>query len=131
MFKPLLVLAALAVAAATIPATAEAQGYGYRYNDGPPPPPPRGYYDGVRPWPPIRMPLGPREIIRKLRWQGYSNIDILNRRRDVYIMRAENRRGWDVMLVVDAFSGDVLRQRPVDDGWRGPRGGWGGDWRRW
>lgn len=125
--KALLALAALALTGAVLPGSAQAQGYGYRYYDGPPPPPPPGYY-GDRPF---RGPLGPGQIVRRLARQGYSYVAIVNQRRDVYIARAENRRGWNVILVVDAFTGEVLRQRPVNDGWRGPRDGWGGDWRRW
>lgn len=138
MFKAILAFAALAVAGAALPGAAQAQDYGYRSFDGPPPPPP-GYY-GDRPPPPppgyygdrpFRGPLSPRGIYRKLRSQGFSNIEIVNQRRDVYIVRAQSRRGWDVVLVVDAFSGDVVRQRPADDGGRGPRDGWDGGGHRW
>lgn len=74
-----------------------------------------------------------RHLARSLRYQGYYNIDIVKQRGDVTIVRAASR-GRDVILVVDSRSGDVLRARPVGDGWRGDRGwhgGWGMDWRRW
>ncbi len=86
-----------------------------------------GYGAPQRDW---RLP--PWQLARSLRHRGYYDVEILRERRDVTIVRAA-ARGRDVILVVDARSGDVLRQRPAD-GWgqgRGWHGGWGQDWRRW
>ena len=77
--------------------------------------------------------LSPRQLARSLRHQGYFDIDILNRRGPVTIVRAA-ARGRDVILVVDSRSGEVLRARPAGRNWnndRGWHGGWGNDWRRW
>ncbi|MCX5496812.1 hypothetical protein OSH11_19050 [Kaistia dalseonensis] len=134
-------IAAILFGTLALPAVAEAQDYRFEggrggYQDN------QGYQGGGRGYegprggdyrPARPYPLGPREIVQRLRYQGYRQVDIINQRRDVTIVRAM-ARGRDLILVVDAFSGDVLRQRVADDGWRGDRvwhGGWGQDWRRW
>jgi hypothetical protein len=147
MIKSMLIASAL-VGALAIPALAHADDYRFEGGNG-------GYQDGGgygdRGGPDYRQggdgygrprgdyrpapiyTLGPRQIARALRSQGYRNIEIVNQRRDVTIARAM-ARGRDFILVVDARSGDVLRRRSADDGWRGDRGwhgGWGNDWRRW
>lgn len=151
MFKATL-LAATLIGAVALPAVAQAQDYqgrdyqgqdyrqaqDYRFEGGG-----RGGYgdnrggnDGQR-WdggrPARAYPLDPRQISQRLRYQGYRHVDVINQRRDVTIVRAE-ARGRDFILVVDAYSGDILRRRAADDGWRGGNGwhgGWGQDWRRW
>ncbi|MBB5752546.1 hypothetical protein [Prosthecomicrobium pneumaticum] len=59
--------------------------------------------------------LSPREVRRRLRWQGYEEIRILDRRGRTYVVRAEGRRGRDFILVVSARTGEVLSRRPA--GW--------------
>ncbi|MBZ9938787.1 hypothetical protein LB518_20995 [Mesorhizobium sp. BR1-1-16] len=146
MFKAL-VASSLVLGALILPAAAggldyrtvggEAYGYqeegpgGWRGDDGgqfsPPPPPGRfGAPPAYAPQPDWRMP--PWQLVRTLRHRGYYNVEILRERRDVTIVRAA-ARGRDVILVVDARSGDVLRQRSADDWGQGR--GWGQDWRRW
>ncbi len=86
-----------------------------------------GYGVPQRDW---RLP--PWQLARSLRYRGFYDVEILRERRDVTIVRAA-ARGRDFILVVDARSGDVLRQRPAE-GWGqggGWHGGWGQDWRRW
>src|SRR5690606_30981636 len=110
-----------------------AQAQDYRFEGG------RGGYEDGRGGPryrddrPRRHQLGPRQIHRAVRAQGYRDIDILRDRRDVLIVRAV-ARGREWILVVDSDSGDILRRRVIDNGWRRDRGwhgGWGDDWRRW
>ncbi|SHG36500.1 hypothetical protein SAMN02745157_4127 [Kaistia soli DSM 19436] len=146
MFKALLA-SSLVVSALTLPAVAgdldyrpvgggtygyqEAGESGWRGDDGgffPPPPPPGrfGPPPVYAPAPDWRMPPG--QLVRTLRHRGYYDVQIIRERRDVTIVRA-GARGQDVILVVDARSGDVLRQRPADDWGQGR--GWGQDWRRW
>lgn len=139
MIKGILATSAL-VGALLVPLAAQAQDYRFEggrggYEDG------RGGYNGPRGSGPRdgyrndrrRYPLSPREIHRAVRAQGYRDVDILRDRRDVSIVRAV-ARGREWILVVDAYSGDILRRRIVDNGWRRDRGwhgGWGEDWRRW
>lgn len=145
MFRTL-IASTLLVGALTLPAAADGfdvrivggapDGYGYqdagqerRNDDGGRPRPgwDRGYDRPDRDW-----RLSPRQIARSLRYRGYYDIEIIRQRPDVAIVRA-SARGRDMIVVVDARSGDVLRQRPAD-GWgsgRGWQGGWGQDWRRW
>ena len=126
MFK-VLVLAAALCATAAVPAFADRYG------------PQGGYpqagrsYDAPVAGPRIARALPARELARALRYQGFVGADIVNRRGDVTIVRAVSR-GRDFVLVVDSFSGDVLRARAVGNTFRaayGWHGGWGADWRRW
>lgn len=59
--------------------------------------------------------LRPREVRRILRQSGFARIarPEYRPRRDVFVAIAENRRGRDVRVVVDAQSGDILRIRPL------------------
>ncbi|WP_018181411.1 hypothetical protein [Kaistia granuli] len=139
MIKAILATTAL-IGALAAPMAAQAQDYRFEggrggYEDG------RGRYEGPRGAGPRdgyrddrrRRPLGTRELYRAIRYQGYRDINVIRDRRDVSIVRA-SARGRDFILVVDAYSGEVLRRRLVDNGWRGERGwhgGWGDDWRRW
>lgn len=135
MIKGILAAAAL-FGALTVPMAAQAQDYRFEggrggYEDG------RGYNgprgNGYRDNRHRRHALSPRELYRAIRSQGYRDIDIIRDRRDVKIARA-SARGREFILVVDAYSGEILRRRVVDNGWRRDRGwhgGWGDDWRRW
>ncbi|HWJ73498.1 MAG TPA: hypothetical protein VNX29_10065 [Kaistia sp.] len=144
MFKALLA-SSLILGALALPAAADeidfrmvgGGAYGYQegrpggWGDGDyaPPPPPPGRFGPppvYAPAPDWRMP--PWQLVRTLRHRGYYDVEILRERRDVTIVRAA-ARGRDVILVVDARSGDVLRQRSADDWGQGR--GWGQDWRRW
>ncbi|BCP55014.1 hypothetical protein K32_36310 [Kaistia sp. 32K] len=127
------VLLATTVLIGSLAAPMAAQAQDYRFEGG------RGGYEDGRGGPrPVyrddrRYPLSPRQIFRAVRSQGYYDVNIIRDRRDVSIVRA-SARGRDFILVVDAYSGDILRRRVVDNGWRGDRGwhgGWGDDWRRW
>ncbi|MBB99550.1 MAG: hypothetical protein CML67_08440 [Rhodobacteraceae bacterium] len=74
--------------------------------------------------------LGPRRIVRKLHRKGFRNISRVRARGDIYVVRADGRRGAPLRLVVDAYSGQVIG-RTVLGGRRwggGHRGGprWGG-----
>jgi hypothetical protein len=127
------ILAASALAGALF-APMAAQAQDYRFEGG------RGGYEDGRGGPPRyrddrprRHSLSPRELYRAVRAQGYRDIDVIRDRRDVSIVRAA-ARGREWVLVVDAYSGDILRRRVIDNGWRRDRGwhgGWGDDWRRW
>ena len=129
MIKGTLAASAL-IGALLVPLAAQAQDYRFEGGrGGPRGPGPRDDYRNDR----RRYPLSPRELYRAVRAQGYRDIDILRDRRNVSIVRAV-ARGREWILVVDAYSGDILRRRIVDNGWRRDRGwhgGWGEDWRRW
>ncbi|WP_349358285.1 hypothetical protein [Stappia sp.] len=87
--------------------------------------------------------LGPRRIVRKLHRRGFTNIQRIRPRGDVYIVRANGRRGAPLRLVVDAYSGQIVGRTVVRGPWQRPhRGGqwghhWGGNgvgfgvWGRW
>jgi len=134
MIKAILATSAL-VGALLLPVAVQAQDYRFEggrggYNDD------RGFRDdrNYRRPPPPRRQLDARQIHRVLARQGYARIDIVNRRGDAYIVRAIGPRGRDVILVVDSWSGEILRRRAIQNDWRGDRGwhgGWGNDWRRW
>lgn len=57
--------------------------------------------------------LGPRQIRKSLRYQGYRHIRIMKHRGPVYVVKANGWRGARFRLVVDAFNGRILRQKPV------------------
>ena len=139
MLKTLLA-SSLLVSALTLPALADSYDYrpvggsnfGYQEAGGPrwdngrgPGYDDRGGYEVAPPVRSWRMP--PWRLARALNWQGYRHVRILDEKRDVTIVRA-SARGRDLILVVDARSGDVIRQRPAD-GWRG--GGNGPGWGRY
>lgn len=123
-----LALAALATATMTIPTVAsaqEAQILNVQYmNDGPPPP--RGwdhrgpdYRRGPPPadrgdWgrPSRRDILGPRQISRNLQRRGYAVGDI-RLERDTYFVRATRPNGRRAIVMVDAYTGRIVGERPV------------------
>ncbi len=59
--------------------------------------------------------LGPRQIARQVHRQGFRDIRNIRARGDVYVLRAEGRRGIPVRLVVDAFSGEVIGRTIIDN----------------
>ncbi|SDU36002.1 hypothetical protein [Stappia sp. ES.058] len=71
--------------------------------------------------------LGPRRIVRKLHRRGFRNVSRVRARGDIYIVRANGRRGAPLRLVVDAYSGKVVGRTVLRGPGRG-RGGhrWGG-----
>ena len=79
-----------------------------------------GWHDGRREF----RPLGPREIRRSLRHRGFRAIDIVDRQRGTYVVRAIGWRGHPVKLVVDARTAEILRRAPIHRGGgrNGPRG---------
>ncbi|WP_196223437.1 hypothetical protein [Roseibium sp. RKSG952] len=70
----------------------------------------RGWYAGPG-WHYER--LKPRQVRRSLRHRGFRKIEILDRKRSVYIVRARGWRGHPVRMVVDAHNAEILRMRPV------------------
>ncbi|TWI82263.1 hypothetical protein JM93_03613 [Roseibium hamelinense] len=63
--------------------------------------------------------LGPRQIRRSLRHQGFRKIQIVRERGRVYVVKARGWRGRPVRLVVDAYNAQILRRHPI---------GWGQRW---
>lgn len=75
--------------------------------------------------------LHPREVRHIVRRNGFHHISRpdYRPRRNVYVVRAENHRGRDVRIVVNARNGRIIDVdrlgRGRDHGWRdGRRGGW-------
>ena len=58
--------------------------------------------------------IHPRRVRKILRRSGFYDIGRpeYRPRRDVYVTWAANRRGRDVRVVVDAYTGDILAVRP-------------------
>ena len=114
--------AALAVAVPLLAATGTAQardtaswsitiGSGYRDN---------GYHYGHR------QRVLPPNVVRSWLKRSYYKVSRLNRRGDVYVARAEDRRGRDIRITADAYTGRVIdvdyirRDRDHDrDHWHG------------
>jgi len=67
--------------------------------------------------------MGPRQVRRSLRHRGFHRIRIVRPKRNVYIVKAIGWRGFPVRMVVDAYTGQILKLRPA-------RGGvhWSGTW---
>jgi len=57
--------------------------------------------------------LSEREIRSVLRRAGYHEIRILDRDRRTYTVRAENRRGRDFIVTMNAYNGRILHVRPT------------------
>lgn len=79
-----------------------------------------------------RKRLLPPHIVRGWLQQSYYEVSRLTRRGDVYIARAEDRRGRDIRITADAYTGrvidvDYIRRDRDRDGWHG--GHHGGRWR--
>ena len=73
-------------------------GYGY-YGDS--------YYDNVR----YRDRVLPPGVVRNSLRASYREVSRPERRGDVYIARAEDRRGRDLLITVNAYTGRVLDVR--------------------
>lgn len=58
--------------------------------------------------------IHPRRVRKILRRNGFYDIGRpeYRSRRDVYVTWASNRRGREVRVVVDAYTGDILAARP-------------------
>ncbi|GAA0776916.1 hypothetical protein E1180_15075 [Roseibium denhamense] len=61
--------------------------------------------------------MKPRQIRRSLRHQGYYRIKILDKRGPVYIVKARGWRGMPMRLVVDSRTAQVVRSRPIGQGY--------------
>lgn len=57
--------------------------------------------------------MGPRQIRRSLRHQGFHRIRIIDARGPVYVVKARGWRGRKVRLVVDAFNGQIIRRHVI------------------
>ncbi|MEJ8473103.1 hypothetical protein [Roseibium algae] len=57
--------------------------------------------------------MGPRQVRRSLRDQGFHRIRILDERGPVYVVRAKGWRGKPMRLIVDSRSGQILRKHRV------------------
>ncbi|GGB32302.1 hypothetical protein GCM10011316_00520 [Roseibium aquae] len=71
----------------------------------------------------LHRKLGPRQIRQSLRQRGFYQIRFLKERPHVYVVRAIGWRGHPVRLVVDARTGEILRGRPIRNGYN-----WGYGW---
>lgn len=60
-------------------------------------------------------PLSPRQIARKLRRKGFYGLHNMRYNDVVYKVRAYNRRGRLVKLKLDAYNGEILKRRRLDD----------------
>lgn len=69
--------------------------------------------------------LSPREVRRILRYEGYRQIQFLDRGGRVYTARAEDYRGRDVIVRVSARSGNIISVRRLGGGGGGHGGGHG------
>jgi Ni/Co efflux regulator RcnB len=73
--------------------------------------------------------LPPRAIIGSLYRRGYRDVEIRRQRGSSYIVRAANRRGSRVILVVDGRTTEITGLRVIDryepsfddGGWNAPR----------
>lgn len=70
--------------------------------------------------------LSPREVRRILRDEGFRQIEFLDRDGRIYVARAENYRGRDVIVRVSARSGTIISvervRRRGGHGWDGHHG---------
>ena len=81
------------------------------YRDG-------GYYDEYH------GALSRRVIRRILRHRGYHSFDFIERRGDRYVSKAYDWRDRYVRVVVDAYSGEIIRKKFLYAGNRGYHGGY-------
>lgn len=63
--------------------------------------------------------MGPRQIRRSLRHRGFHDIDILDRRGPMYIVKARGWRGLPMRLVVDSRNARIVRSQPMGHRGRG------------
>lgn len=73
------------------------------------------WYDNGPRW--DMRPLRPRQIRKSLRHRGFRAIQILDRRRGAYVVRAVGWRGRPVKLVVDARTAQIVRRKPIRSGY--------------
>jgi hypothetical protein len=75
--------------------------------------------------------LSTRQVVHAVSAQGYSDIRIVDRGRDVVRVRAEARNHRDYILTVNAYTGRIIdRDRVASNDHhmgRGWQGGWGPD----
>lgn len=73
-------------------------------------------------------PLPPHRIVKKLRKRGFYNIRNLRTNDRFYKARAINKRGRVVRLKIDAYTGRIVKRKPVkwdrrgyyrNEGWSG------------
>lgn len=55
-----------------------------------------------------RYRIMPPQVVRKQLQRSYYNVSRLDRRGDVYIARAEDRRGRDIRITADVYTGRVI-----------------------
>ncbi len=65
-------------------------GYGYGYGYG------------------HRQRILPPQVVRSYLQRSYYEVSRLDRRGDVYVARAEDRRGRDIRITADAYTGRVI-----------------------
>lgn len=77
--------------------------------------------------------LNPHQIKRKLRRHGFHHFKSIRRRGDVFVVRAHDRRR-PVKIVASAYTGEILRVKPIRRkhrnqwGYGGGHGQGGGYW---
>lgn len=98
-------LAAVPANAASLSVNTGVEGVQFAFHNGRPH---RGDYDRYDRHDRRDRYLSPNEVRRVLRGQGYRGINYLDRRGRIYEVRATNRRGNRVGLVVSARNGSVL-----------------------
>jgi hypothetical protein len=62
----------------------------------------------------------PPQVVRNYLQRSYREVSRLDRRGDVYVARAEDRRGRDIRITADAYTGrvvDVQYTRRDNDRW--------------
>ncbi len=101
--------AALAVAVPLMAASGTAQArdsVGFSVTIGTP-----GYNSGYGHYDNVRYRVLPPGVIRQNLRGSYREVSRPERRGDVYIVRAEDRRGNDMILTVNAYTGRVIDAR--------------------
>jgi hypothetical protein len=74
-------------------------------------------WHGRRGW--HQQEFGPRQIRRSLRHRGFHDIDILDRRGPMYIVKARGWQGFPMRLVVDSRNAQIVRSQPLGHRGRG------------
>jgi hypothetical protein len=101
--------AALAVAIPLMAASGTAQArdsVGFSVTIGSP-----GYHNGYGYYDDVRYRVLPPGVIRQNLRGAYYEVSRPERRGDVYLVRAEDRRGRDLVLTVNAYNGRVIAER--------------------
>ncbi|MHA7776394.1 hypothetical protein [Roseibium sp. M-1] len=57
--------------------------------------------------------MGPRQIRRSLRHRGFHDINILDRRGPMFIVKARGWQGFPMRLVVDSRNAQIVRMQPM------------------